>query len=133
PGDRFGRSAGPPLPPLRMRMAGASQNFVFEHARHPQLSYRLEEARGYQSRGELWSHGHFKVLLGRDSPATLIASTEGWETLVALRPSQAQRYEFDRRARLVHIAGVADEDRTAAELVLAADQFLIAPAGRIED
>jgi predicted glycogen debranching enzyme len=131
--DRFELAAGSPLPPLRMRVMGAGQNFVFEHERHPQVTYRIEEARGYQARGELWSHGHFKVLVTRDSSATLIASTEPWETLIALRPPQAQRYESDRRGRLVHIAGIDSEDRTAAELTLAADQFLIAPAGRIDD
>jgi predicted glycogen debranching enzyme len=132
-GDRFELNAGAPLPPLRMRVLGQGQNFVFEHARHPQLTYRIEEARGYQSHGELWSHGHFKVRISKDSPATLIASTEAWETMIALGPSQAQRYELDRRNRLVHIAHQEHGQSTAAELVLAADQFPIAPAGRIDD
>jgi predicted glycogen debranching enzyme len=131
--DRFELAAPPPLPPLRMRVIGSGQTFVAEHERHPQVTYRIEEARGYQARGELWSHGHFKVLVTRESAATLIASTEAWETLIALRPAQAERYESERRARLVHIAGIEPDDRTAAELVLAADQFLIAPAGRIDD
>jgi len=135
--DRFELSATPPLPPLRMRTVGQNQRYVFEHERHPHVTYRTEEARGYQSHGELWSHGHFKVVVDRDHPATLVASTEPWETLIALRPPQAERYEGDRRQRLVHIADLPPEDeravRTASELVLAADQFMIAPAGRIED
>jgi predicted glycogen debranching enzyme len=106
---------------------------VVEHERHTLLTYRTEEDRGYEARGELWSHGHFKVLLSRDKPATLIASTEPWETVSALSPERARRYEEDRRKRLIHISGVGASDQTAAELVLAADQFLMAPAGRIED
>jgi predicted glycogen debranching enzyme len=131
--DRFELTGAAPLPPLRIRVIGTGQNFVFEHERYPQVTYRIEEARGYQARGELWSHGHFKVLVARESPATLIASTEAWDTMIALRPAQAAHYESDRRARLVHIAGLEPDDQTAAELVLAADQFLIAPAGRIDD
>jgi predicted glycogen debranching enzyme len=131
--DRFELTAAPPLPPLRMRVMGEGKTFVFEHERHPQVTYAIEEARGYQSHGELWSHGHFKVLINQRSSATLIASTEPWEMMVALRPPQAQRYELERRRRLVHIAAVPAEDQTVAEVVLAADQFLIAPAGRIED
>jgi predicted glycogen debranching enzyme len=131
--DRFELSSGGVLPPLRVRVLGDSANFVFEHGRHALVSYRAEEARGYEAHGELWSHGHFKVRLTREHPATLIASTEPWETVIALGPDRAMRYETDRRNRLISIADCAPDDRTAGELVLAGDQFLIAPAGRIED
>ena len=91
--DRFEVSSPqlPPVPPLRMRMVGRQANFVVQHERHTLITYRTEEARGYEARGELWSHGHFKVQLTREEPATLIASTEPWETVTALGPAQAQR------------------------------------------
>ena len=38
-----------------------------------------EESRGYDSAGELWSPGYFRVALGRGASATLVASTEAWE------------------------------------------------------
>jgi len=38
-----------------------------------------------------------------------------------------------RRSRLVSMARIPRGDAIAAELTLAADQFLIKPAGRIED
>jgi predicted glycogen debranching enzyme len=135
-GDRFELLASqqvPQVPPLRMRLVGPRPNFVVQHERHTLVTYRTEEARGYEARGELWSHGHFKVLLTRNESATLVASTEGWEALEALGPERAQRYEDDRRNRLIQISGVPAEDHTAASLVLAADQFVIAPAGRTED
>src|SRR6185436_5071908 len=134
--DRFEVLAAarePQLPPLRMRMLGAQANMVLQHERHTLISYRTEEARGYEARGELWSHGHFKVLLSRAQPATLVASTEAWETIEALEPDRALRYEIDRRNRLIQISGVPARDRTGATLALAADQFVIAPTGRTDD
>ena len=132
-GDRFQVVAAPPLPPLHMRMMGERPHFVFEHERQAMVTYRAEEARGYEARGELWTHGHYKVELARDQQATLVASTEPWETVIALGPEQAARYESDRRKRLIHISSHGDRDAVSAELALAADQFLIAPAGRIDD
>ena len=133
-GDRFElRAPTEPFPPLRMRVWGQDARFVFQHDRQSSVTYRLEAARGYEARGNLWSHGYFKMQLAPETPATLLASTESWETIVALEPLQALRYERDRRERLLRLADLRPGDETAAELVLAADQFLIAPAGRIDD
>lgn len=132
-GDRFEVASTPPHPPLRLRVIGNNAGFVFEHERLTLVTYRTEQARGYEARGELWSHGHFKALLRPDAPVTLMASTEPWDTLVALDPATTLRYENDRRRRLVQIAQVPPDDETAAQLALAADQFVIAPAGRVED
>jgi len=64
---------------------------------------------------------------------TLVASTESWETIMALRPDEAQRAERQRRGRLLRAAPPGARTGLAAELVLAADQFIISPAGRSED
>jgi predicted glycogen debranching enzyme len=133
-GDRFELQAPTEtFPPLRMRVWGQDARFVFQHDRQNSVTYRLEAARGYEALGNLWSHGYFKMQLTPETPATLLASTESWETIVALEPMQALRYERDRRERLLRLADLRPGDETAAELVLAADQFLIAPAGRIDD
>jgi predicted glycogen debranching enzyme len=132
-GDRYELSSASDVPPLRMRIVGQDAIFAHEHTRHTLITYRVEEARGYEARGELWSHGYFKVRMTTDAPATLIASTEPWETMSALGPQQAFGYEALRRRRLIQIANVPADDVTAAELVLAADQFVIQPAGRVED
>ncbi|MFO0577779.1 MAG: amylo-alpha-1,6-glucosidase [Polyangia bacterium] len=131
--SRFELTGEAPFPSLRMAMAGHDPSFVFHHARHELITYRLEEARGYEARGELWSHGYFKARIDLAHPATLIASTEPWETMTALGAEQAFRYERQRRGRLIQIADVRPDDPVAAELVLAADQFVIQPAGRVED
>ena len=66
-----------------------------------------------------------------DQPVTLVASTEPWEAIQALPPADAEQAERDRRRRLLAIAGAtSSRARSAAELVLAADQFIITPAGR---
>jgi glycogen debranching enzyme len=133
-GDRFEISDDDePFPPLRVRVFGRDARFVFQHDRQDAITYRVEADRGYEAMGNLWSHGYFKMEVGLEDPAILLASTEAWETIVALGPSQAQRYEGERRARLLRLAELPPGDTTAAELVLAADQFLIAPAGRIDD
>ncbi len=121
------------FPPLRIRATGHDARFVWQHDQQSALTYRVEADRGYEAMGNLWSHGYFKMVVTPDHPATLTASTEAWETIVALEPAQAQRYERDRRTRLLRLAEVPAGDTTTAELVLADDQFVIEPAGRIDD
>jgi hypothetical protein len=59
------------------------------------VGYRTEGARGYESRGDLWSPGYFRADLGVGEAVTLIASTESWETVIALDPTAA--LEAERR------------------------------------
>src|SRR5207237_7102352 len=91
--------------------------------------YPVEESRGYQARGDLWSPGYFKLTLGRGQRACLVASTETFETMTVLDPQHALQAEHTRRGRLLEQAG-PDAVDVPAELVLAADQFIVAPAGR---
>jgi predicted glycogen debranching enzyme len=132
-GNRFEVSTGAELPSLKIQVHGESPTFEFFPERQEKVNYRWEAERGYEARGTLWSPGQFKVNLTRETPAVLVASAETWETMSAIDPDRAWRYENERRARLLHVAPGAKEDLTTAELVLAADQFLIAPAGRTED
>src|SRR5690606_31050618 len=67
------------------------------------------------------------------SDVTLIASTEPWSAVEALSPPDAAESERSRRARLIERAHPVARSGPAAELVLAADQFLITPVGRVED
>ncbi len=61
---------------------------------------------------------------------TFIASAESAEIARAVAPEDALRLELERRRRLLALAPPAARSAAAAELVLAADQFLIAPVGR---
>jgi predicted glycogen debranching enzyme len=132
-GNRFEVSVGSALPSLRIQVDGESPTFEFFPERQDKVNYRWEAARGYEAHGTLWSPGQFKVRLTRDTPSSLVASTETWEIMSAIGADEAWRSENERRRRLLHIAPGATEDPTTAELVLAADQFLIAPAGRAAD
>src|SRR5262245_35796645 len=130
--DRYEISAGPDLPHLRLRVLGAAASFTSEHAAAAEVLYRAEESRGYGFRGGLWSPGYFQLVLAPDAPATLLASTEPWETLQALTPQEVMQFEADRRRYLVSKASAAADD-VAAELTLAADQFIVTPRGRLAD
>jgi predicted glycogen debranching enzyme len=81
----------------------------------------------------LWSPGCFVFALGPGRPVTLVASTEPFDVMSALAPEAAARAEKERRRRLLARAPQPLREGVAAELVLAADQFVIVPAGRVAD
>ena len=129
-------------PSLRFLLDGAKAELTVEKIRIQQIVYRIEERRGYPAQGDLWSPGYFHTELSKDSDTTLVASTESWEKMRALSPAAAISAEQERRERLLvhasskgnlHFEDVDARSEIAPELVLAADQFLIAPAGRQED
>lgn len=127
-------SASEAVPPLRMALYGDAPRFTIAGRVVNEIMYRIESSRGYEFTGDLWTPGRFKVALTIDKPATLVASTEPWEALRALNPVDALHSEMERRQHLVDIAGNVQSlhDPIASELVLAADQFIITPAGRVE-
>jgi predicted glycogen debranching enzyme len=125
--------AGPELPVLRLSLKGDRAALTLDEKGGSAVPYEMEKMRGYPAVGSLWSPGYFRADLSPDQPVTLIASTESWETIQALTPEAAARAEQDRRRLLLHIAGPATNSSMASELVLAADQFIIAPAGRAEE
>ena len=129
--DRFEVRSDQGHPPLRLRIEGERPRFVCEADIERALSYTVEADRGYEALGELWSPGHFDVLLSKAEPVSFVASTESWQTLDALTPELALGYERERRARLVALSRA--ESVSEAELVLSADQFLIVPVGRAAD
>ncbi len=126
--------SSPDLPhPLRLTMHGQDAHFVHEGGRLREIAYQIEAERGYHSRGQLWSPGVFQVQLRQNQPATLIASTEDWTSILAIDPENALAFALERCQRLIGSAHPSAHSGLAAELVLAADQFIIEPAGRIED
>ena len=121
------------LPPLRLMLHGRTTELVLEGGGYDEFFYRLEAARGYPARGRVWTPGRFRAELAPGEDCTLIASTESWETVTALSPQQAREAEQGRRERLVDQADPAARSGRAAELVLAADQFIISPFSRQAD
>jgi predicted glycogen debranching enzyme len=131
---RYELSAGSTFPPLRLHLCGDGAALTLDSQNRPDILYRIEESRGYEASGSLWSPGHFRVNLRLDGDVTLIASTESWDNVFALSAAAAAQAEHERRRRLLQAAvpAVLQSDYSA-ELVLAADQFLIVPAARQED
>jgi predicted glycogen debranching enzyme len=121
------------LPPLKMMVHCDRAAFTFDSEKVEGLLYRVEQRRGYDYRGGLWSPGYFHAERAEGQSITLVASTEPWEVLQALNPAEAHATEHERRRRLISNADPRTQAGVGAELVLAADQFIITPAGRIED
>jgi predicted glycogen debranching enzyme len=122
-----------PLPPLRMQLPGCDSAFTIDARRIRQVVYRSELQRGYDYEGDLWSPGAFLVDFGAREEATLVGSTETWDIINVLSPEAVQIAEHHRRVRLVEKAQPAAREGVAAELLMAADQFVITPAGRAEE
>jgi predicted glycogen debranching enzyme len=129
-------------PPLRLILEGENAALTVDRMRIERVTYSLEEQRGYPAVGDLWSPGFFHADLKKECDATLVLSSEPWDNMRALTSAAALQSETERRRRLLSIAAahlsidpgdLIEKHPTAAELVRAADQFIITPAGRIED
>src|SRR5256884_7060249 len=116
-----------------MQLHGREAAFTIASAKVPQVVYRIEQQRGYSYEGELWSPGFFRVDLTEQSTATLVGSTEAWDIISVLSPEDVLASERERRARLLHDAIPKARQNFPAELVFAADQFVITPTGRFEE
>ncbi len=121
------------LPPCRLQLHGCKSTFRVEPGWIQQVIYRTEQERGYAFEGDLWTPGTFEVEVQPECAATMIGSTEDWEIPDVLPPKAVERAEAERRARLLAQAAPEARDGFPAELVYAADQFVIKPAGRTRD
>jgi predicted glycogen debranching enzyme len=132
-GDHYEVSSNAGLPSLRLLLYGRSSTLRLDAGRSTEILYRAEQRRGYEHIGQVWCPGYFEAELSPEHCITLVASTEKWETILALPPEEARDAEQRRRDRLLAAANSTAQSGPAAELVLAADQFQITPAGRAED
>lgn len=140
-GDRYevsleqasGRPELSSLPPLRMVMRGCESSFRIEGRRLHDVHFQIEAARGYDSVGSMYAPGHFHAQLRKGQTVAFVASVEDWRTLGALEAEDAAHRERERRAKMIARADPRAREGVAAELVYAADQFLIEPTGRTED
>jgi predicted glycogen debranching enzyme len=121
------------LPPLRMKVFGGNGKFSINDRRIRNVRYLIEQSRGYDASGDLYSPGAFVFDLDVGETVGFVASVEDWRTIEALTPAQAFAAERMRRERLVEISPPELHTSVGSELALAADQFIINPAGRLED
>ncbi|MDO8542490.1 MAG: amylo-alpha-1,6-glucosidase [Opitutaceae bacterium] len=120
-------------PALRLYVATKYSRFIHEGGAAREIVFPRDAERGFEARGALWTPGYFPAAFEPDVPVTLVASTEDWHTVFALDPEAAFATECERRRRLLRIASPQAQHEAAAELVLAADHFIISPAGRVKD
>jgi predicted glycogen debranching enzyme len=132
-GEQYELSAGDDLPILRMRLLGTRAALTLDEKGASGVPYVMEETRGYQWQGSLWSPGYFRADAAVGEAVSLIASAEPWDTVMAMSPQEAADAENERRRRLLAVAHVPPDDGFAGDLTLAADQFIIRPAGRVEE
>lgn len=121
------------FPPLFLKTHGVDSTFTIDRRRCDDIFYRLESMRGYAAVGQYWSPGFFAATLESQGTLTFSCSTETPDTLRMLTPEEAFELEVKRRFQLLSVAGTAVDDGMPAELVLAADQFIVTPAGRAEE
>ncbi|HEX2225881.1 MAG TPA: amylo-alpha-1,6-glucosidase, partial [Candidatus Binatia bacterium] len=119
--------------PLRLLLHSATSSHAVDHNKIQGVYYRAEHQRGYEAVGDLCSPGFFEIDLEPRKSATLIASAEPWEQIHSVFPERAYLEEHARRRALLSQAHADTRAGPAAELVLAADQFLICPVGRLVD
>jgi predicted glycogen debranching enzyme len=132
--DRYELAGPEKFPHLRMAVDGGGlTSFTFRAEQVTDVLFRIEEERGYEYHGSLFAPGHFRLDLEPGQEATLIFSTEPWENIRAVPPAQAYAAEMERRRRLVSQANPLARKGLAAELVLAADQFIFTPVARSAD
>lgn len=120
-------------PPLRLFIFGQEAKFTLESKIVKSIFFRTESRRGYESVGDLWKPGYLKVDLSIENEAAVIASTESWITILALTPKEALEAEKERRKNILLAAPAKAREGMGSDLILAADQFIITPASRIED
>ncbi|MBX7116185.1 MAG: glycogen debranching enzyme N-terminal domain-containing protein [Myxococcaceae bacterium] len=127
-----GVQVGPEAPLLRLTAYG-EKVFPFVIKAHAvALHYRTEAARGYPCTETVHSPGYFECSLGPNSEVVFCASLNDWETLP--RPAMnLLRWEEERELHLLGLCHPAAQNGVAAQLALAADQFLIAPKHRVLD
>src|SRR5262249_60646822 len=118
---------------LRIKLAGGHAKFSIDERRIRNVRYLIEQSRGYDASGDLYSPGTFRADLEVGVPIALVASVEDWRTIDALSPADALGAERIRRERLLKRAHPTLHTSIGSELGFAADHFLIHPQGRLED
>src|SRR5215467_7503839 len=79
-GDRYEVAAPEKkIPSLKFSLHGPNIGFVLDGGRFKSIFYRIEQSRGYECRGPLWSPGYLKSTLTPGTTFSVIVSTEDWE------------------------------------------------------
>lgn len=130
--DNLYQIHGGTYPPLNLRIIDESSTFNIDNRRTDNIYFRLEDERGYAAIGKHWSPGFFNITLKPGDSATLVASTESAEN-IHNDFHAAYTDELNRRQALLDMVPKTPGENIPSELVLAADQFIVTPGGRMEE
>ena len=118
-------------PALTIACSGERASFSPDALIVKDAIYRVERSRGYDYAGALVSPGCFRVPV---LPGRSVALTVGLDTPPSTDDVNGMfDEEIERRRALVERADPRLHEGPAAQLVLAADQFIVAPAARLEE
>jgi predicted glycogen debranching enzyme len=119
-------------PALKLCLRPYCGVFVADYKMSHDVFYRVERNRGYDHVEDLFSPGYFAADLGPSESVALVASTGAWEMLELDGGSiiEAERQRFEK---ILARAPESAQTGMAAQLVLAADQFIILPGSRPQE
>ncbi|HEV8660431.1 MAG TPA: amylo-alpha-1,6-glucosidase [Thermoanaerobaculia bacterium] len=128
-------SDGRGITPLRLILIGNDARLASDERQLQHVIYRIERSRGYEHEGTLWSPGVIQIAMNAGETAGIVASVEAWDVVRALGPDECCEAELARREKLLAMSGRQEhrQDNFSAQLVLAADQFLVRPGTRAGD
>ncbi len=119
------------LPVLEVKVrAPSGWSSTLAAVRLPELEYSQERDRGYPHTGALSSPGELVFRLAPGGTATVVLTVEREEHAPDGDFTAALEHERVRRARLLDQANLNARSGFGAELVLAADSFLVRPSRR---
>jgi predicted glycogen debranching enzyme len=120
-------------PPMRMRLySSAPAPFVGLRETSASQLYRVEKARGYDFVETLVSPGYFDCTLRPGEFLALCVTMEDAGVLER-NPQETLSLEYERERRLLQQVPPPARTGVPARLVLAADQFIIAPTRPTDD
>jgi predicted glycogen debranching enzyme len=119
--------------PLRFAAVGDGASFTHQPIDRHDVPYPVERDRGYDWHGSAHSPGIAALWLEGGRPAYFTATCETWAHVEALPPEAAWEAELHRRDRLLANSDPALQELETFLLPLAADQFLMRPASRVDD
>ena len=117
---------------LRFGLRPSRGVFVCDQQVSHNVLYNVEQVRGYDHSENVFSPGYFEVELATDAPVSFVATTQGWEAL-EIDGAEAIARERSRVERLLSLAPPTAQQGFAAQLVAAADQFIVLPGSRLEE
>ena len=131
-GDRYEIAGTDRNLQLRLMLVDNPSSLCLDKNNIREIFYPTDAQLGSGPRGPLWAPGNFETELAPRREITFIASTEPFQIMRCMSQKEVLSAEKDRRRHLLYRSGAREEGSFFSELVLSADQFLIAPAGRSE-